>query len=64
MIQVSKRIAAVALAAAFGAGLFTHIDIFPKLNTYGVSIGTDNHYCYVEYAKNSIDMGCEAAQNG
>ncbi len=61
-MKISKRVAAAALAAAFSLGLFTHIDLFPKLGTYGVSIGTDNHYCYIDYSKNNIDMGCEAAQ--
>jgi hypothetical protein len=60
-MNISKKVAAAALAAAFGVGLFTHIDLFPKLDTYGVSIGTDNHYCYIDYSKNNIDMGCEAA---
>jgi len=62
MIKISKRIAAAALAAAFGIGLFTHVDLFPNLNTYGVSVGTDNHYCYAELTKGNIDMGCEAVR--
>lgn len=61
-MNISKKIAAAALAAAFGVGLLTHIDLFPKLDTYGVSIGTDHHYCYIDYSKNNIDLGCEAAQ--
>jgi C4-dicarboxylate transporter len=62
MIKISKKIAATALAAAFGVGLLTQVDIFPNLDTYGVSVGTNNHYCSVESVHGSIEMSCEAVR--
>jgi hypothetical protein len=60
--MINKKWAAAALAAAFGVGLLTQVDIYPNLDTYGVSIGTNNHYCSIESVHGSISMNCEAAQ--
>jgi hypothetical protein len=61
-MKINKIAAMAALVAAFGAGMFTHVDLFPKLHSYGVSIGTDSHYCYIDYSGNNINLGCEAAR--
>jgi C4-dicarboxylate transporter len=62
MITIKKSVAIAALASAFGVGLLTQVDIFPNLDTYGVSIGTNNHYCSIESVHGSISMNCETAQ--
>lgn len=50
-LGIGFAIAFLAIAAPF-----THVDHFA--GTYGVSIGTDTHYCSVE----NVGVSCEAVQ--
>ena len=40
--------------------LFAHVDIYPNIHTYGVSVGTNTAYCSVEWVGH-ITLSC---QNG
>jgi hypothetical protein len=37
-------------------------DWFPHLGTYGVSAGTDTHYCYAEMVRWHPSIGCEESK--
>lgn len=42
---------------------FAHIDVYPSINTYGVSVGTNTHYCSLELTPGLMFpvSSCEAA---
>lgn len=50
------KIIIVALAIGWLLG-HVSIDVLPSMGTYGVSVGTDTHYCSVE----SSGVSCEVA---
>jgi hypothetical protein len=61
---VKKRIA-LAVTAGSLAGLsaaFGHVDWYPQIDTYGISVGTDTHYCSVELVSWRPEAGCQAGR--
>jgi hypothetical protein len=60
-----NKLKGIALAAgflaAFGAGQVTHVDAFPSLNTYGITVGTNDHYCSLDIVGWHPDATCESA---
>jgi hypothetical protein len=53
--------AAVLAGVGFGAAQVTHIDAYSNIRTYGVSVGTDTHYCSADFVGWSPRLSCEAA---
>jgi hypothetical protein len=51
----------VALLAGLLAVLFVHVDSFPQLSTYGVSVGTNTHYCSLDLVSGHLTASCESA---
>jgi hypothetical protein len=47
------------LALVFVAGHFTRLDWYPRLSTYGVSVGTDASYCSAEWAEWHPVVSCQ-----
>lgn len=47
------------LASAVCTALFVHVDFYPRLATYGYSVGTDNDYCSFELVNWHPVMGCQ-----
>jgi hypothetical protein len=39
-----------------------HADWYPRLSTYGFSVGTTAHYCYADVVRWSLSAGCEVAR--
>jgi hypothetical protein len=61
--MLKRKVAALAALGAFGFGLatgvFVHADFFPKLSTYGYSIGTNNAYCSVDLVQWRPELTCQ-----
>jgi hypothetical protein len=57
------RIAAIAASVAIGigTGMLVTPDVFPTLHTYGVSVGTNNHYCSAELVNWHPGVSCQTA---
>lgn len=64
MITHTRTLATVIVALTMLAvvmALFTHVDFYPALHTYGVSIGTNTHYLSVEMVRWHLHASMEAA---
>jgi hypothetical protein len=64
VIRNHKAITAAILAAIAVlvlAALFGHLDWFPALHTYGVTIGTSSHYCSADLVHGHLMATCETA---
>jgi hypothetical protein len=47
----------------FGVAMcFTRFDAYPNIGTYGVSYGTDSHYCSFELVYGDPMVSCESAK--
>lgn len=51
----------LAVATILAVTLFVHPDIYPALHTYGVSAGTNTHYCSLEIIRWAPRFSCETA---
>jgi hypothetical protein len=40
-------------------GVQVHLDNFPRLHTYGVSIGTNTDYCSAESVNGHMEYSCQ-----
>jgi hypothetical protein len=49
-----------AVMASFLAGQVTHVDAFPSLNTYGITVGTNDHYCSLDIVGGHPSATCES----
>lgn len=52
---------AALLVIAFFIGTFTTWDLFPNLDTYGVTVGTNNTYCSADSVDWTPMISCERA---
>lgn len=58
---LSAILFALLVATAFATGL-VKADVYPSLHTYGVSIGTDTHYCSAGLFDWHPYVSCQTAQ--
>jgi len=61
---MKTRMGRVVLYIVLGFGLamcFTRFDYYPKIGTYGVSYGTNSHYCSFELVHGHPKASCESA---
>jgi hypothetical protein len=62
-LVVSLGLMAIALAVSVLAMTgVVHADWYPQLGTYGVSIGSETHYCYAELVSWHPSIGCERSR--
>jgi gas vesicle protein len=59
--MAKRLIVAALIGATVGilSGLFVRPDYFPALRTYGVSVGTDTHYCSIDVVSDRLETACQ-----
>ena len=53
---------AVAILLVVVFGMFVTPDVFPSLHTFGVSIGTNTHYCSGDLVNWVPQFGCQGGE--
>lgn len=56
------RLILVVIFPALVALALIRLDYLPALDTYGVSVGTSNHYCSADVVHGHLVLGCERAE--
>jgi hypothetical protein len=60
---MKKRITGVIFLWIIVCGIFTatRIDNYPRIHTFGVSFGTNSHYCSADFVRTDFIWSCESA---
>ena len=59
-MKTAKWTLAILLAVVFG--MFVTPNVFPGLHTFGVSIGTNTHYCSGDLVNWSPEFSCQSGE--